>query len=77
MSSRGCSPHHSWSSSLSRVRLVFSHWDQSSVVYMPGLERTGLYYLVHGSVSEKDQGSELVETAHFPIYGFSLLLSLF
>jgi hypothetical protein len=69
------SPHHSspfsGASSLSRVRCFLSKWGQTrqfSVEYVSGdLESAPICYLVVSSVSERSQGSKLMETASFPM----------
>jgi len=84
MSSSRCPHPPTWqaspfpgSSSLSRVKLVFSHWGQFFVVYMSGLGQASVHCLVGGSVSGRFQGSGLVETDGVPIYRVPLLLSFF
>ena len=64
-------------SCLSRVRHIFSHWDQtrqSSAVYVSGsLGQANICCLVGGSVRERSRGSGLVEIAGLPM-GLTLLL---
>jgi hypothetical protein len=53
-----------------RVRCIFSDWTQtlqSSAVCVGSLLLAGVYCLVGGSVSERSQGSRLIETAGPPI----------
>jgi hypothetical protein len=65
-------PYYLGTSSLSRVRRIFAHWgqtQQSSAVYVWawGLRQALVCCVVCVSVSERSQGSGLVETTDVPI----------